>query len=395
MGSMDVNVAFFSYFCNMPMKRALLILIAFFFALPLLAQVRDRFDEALDRYEVICARCMVLRDALDRGEAIPQTELRTLLEQIAQLRRTLSDATGEMSPLQQRRFTDIRDRFLARKKPLPVSRSAAPLQDSLLVLFGSGLVGDLVPSLPPTRPEGLVLAQAGLAPRMDLGLMLGFGYGKWGGYLSARVRPVSGRSDYLCDSDGSTSYGQIWTSGKQWRPGWRLTAGSLYAVIERQTAANSYPCIAHCINIHPDTAKDGSGCYNCRADARSSLLVKKRTKENTYTDKKYYCGNKQRQRQQHITDIEALALYDKRNYLAGNKCYNNLNGRNDRKRKRIADDEIRALHRRSIEPCKKVACAVRRNGYAAEQHDKRKAEYSYCRREHLNIEHLCRLGCLS
>lgn len=212
------------------MKRALLILIAFFFALPLLAQVRDRFDEALDRYEVICARCMVLRDALDRGESIPQAELRTLLEQISQLRRTLSDAKGEMTLAQQRRFTDIRDRFLARKKPLPVSRSAAPLQDSLLVLFGSGLVGDLVPSLPPTRPEGLVLAQAGLAPRLDLGLMLGFGYGKWGGYLSARVRPVSGRSDYLCDSDGSTSYGQIWTSGKQWRPGWRLTAGSLYAL---------------------------------------------------------------------------------------------------------------------------------------------------------------------
>ena len=191
---MDVNVAFFSYFCNKAMKRALLILLAFFFALPVLAQVRDRFDEALDRYEVIGARCMVLRDALDRGEAIPQTELRTLLEQIAQLRQTLSEATGEMTLAQQRRFADIRDRFMSRRKPARLAQSAVPLQDSLLVLLDYGLVGDLVPALPPTRPEGFALAQVGLVPRMDLGLMLGFGYGKWGGYVSGRIRPVSGRS---------------------------------------------------------------------------------------------------------------------------------------------------------------------------------------------------------
>lgn len=212
------------------MKRALLILLALFFALPVLAQVRDRFDEALDRYEIIGARCMVLRDALDRGESIPQTELRTLLEQIAQLRQTLSEATGEMTLAQQRRFADIRDRFMTRKKPARLAQSAVPLQDSLLVLLDHGLVGDLVPALPPPRPEGFALAQVGLAPRMDLGLMLGFGYGKWGGYVSGRIRPVSGRSDYLCNSDGSTSYGQIWTSGRQFRPGWRLTAGGMYAL---------------------------------------------------------------------------------------------------------------------------------------------------------------------
>ena len=211
------------------MKRPLLILLGLFLALPVLAQVRDRFDEALDRYEIIGARCMVLRDALDRGETIPQTELRTLLEQIARLRQTLSEATGEMTPAQQRRFADIRDRFLSRGKPAPLSQSAVPLQDSLLVLLDRGLVGDLVPSLPPTRPEGFALAQVGFAPRLELGLMLGFGYGKWGGYLSGRLRPVSGHSDYLCSSDGGTSYGQIWTNGKQFRPGWRVTAGGMYA----------------------------------------------------------------------------------------------------------------------------------------------------------------------
>lgn len=226
---MDVNVAFFSYFCNIAMRRTLLILLVLLLGLPLAAQVRDRFDEALDRYEVIGARCLVLRDALDRGESIPQTELRTLLEQIARLRQTLSEATGEMSPAQQRRFIDIRDRFLAKKKPVPLAQAAVPLQDSLLVLLGRGLVGDLVPALPPPRPEGFALVQAGLAPRLDLGLMLGYGYGKWGGYLAVRMRPVSGRSDYTCDSEGRASYGQVWTSGKQFRPGWRVTMGGMYA----------------------------------------------------------------------------------------------------------------------------------------------------------------------
>ena len=211
-------------------RRLLLILLAALLSFPLLAQKRDRFDEALDRYELIGARCLVLRDALDRGEPIPQTELRTLLEQIASLRQTLSEATGEMSPAQRKRFADIRDRFLAKKTPEPLSQAAAPLQDSLLVLFDKGLVGGLEPSLPPARPEGFVLCQAGFAPRMDLGLMLGFVQGKWGGYLSGRLRPVSSRSDYLCNSDGRTSYGQIWTSGKQFRPGWRLTGGGMYAV---------------------------------------------------------------------------------------------------------------------------------------------------------------------
>lgn len=106
-------------------RRLLLILLAALLSFPLLAQKRDRFDEALDRYELIGARCLVLRDALDRGEPIPQTELRTLLEQIASLRQTLSEATGEMSPAQRSASPTSGTASWQKKTP---SRSRRPLR---------------------------------------------------------------------------------------------------------------------------------------------------------------------------------------------------------------------------------------------------------------------------
>ena len=212
------------------MKRLLLIIIALFFVASGFAQQRNRFDDALDQYEAICARCQELRDAMDRGETVSQEEIRSILEQISTLRTILGEASGEMSQEQRERFNSIRNRFLASGQQLIPALGA--LVDT--VLWRAEPVNiQPVPIKGKDRLNGVVLGSIGINAHPDFGVMAVAGYGKWGGYLSARMRTEPGLYDYECNSNGDTSYGKIWTSGKSFHPGWRFTLGPAYMLSPR------------------------------------------------------------------------------------------------------------------------------------------------------------------
>lgn len=214
------------------MKRLLLILLSVFFFAVLPARAQDRFDIALDQYESVCNRCLALRAAIDQGESIPQTELRSLLEQIASIRKTLSEASGEMSKAQQRRFASIRDRFLSSGEPRLDDPLALDLSEGIGYQLEEALRDlQLVPTPMPPQWHGFVVGASGLSAHPDFGVMGGVSCGKWGGYLSIRVRPVSASFAYACDSEGNTAYGQIWTSGKKYYAGKRMVIGGSYAPV--------------------------------------------------------------------------------------------------------------------------------------------------------------------
>ena len=72
----------------------------------------DRWDRALDSYQTICDRCILLREQSLRGDEIPADELRSLLEQVSSLRASLQRGSGSMSKAQKERFERIRSRYV-------------------------------------------------------------------------------------------------------------------------------------------------------------------------------------------------------------------------------------------------------------------------------------------
>ena len=83
----------------------------------------------------------------------------------------------------------------------------------------------------PFQMQGFILAEAGIYPDLTGGLMLGLGGSVWGGYAGVRSNfKTEAASDYDCKSDGSTAYGQIWTSGRHRDSRISMTGGLWYHV---------------------------------------------------------------------------------------------------------------------------------------------------------------------
>lgn len=79
------------------------------------------------------------------------------------------------------------------------------------------------------RMQGFALVQAGICPDQTGGLMLGLGGSAWGGYAAVRSGfRAAPAADYECKSDGSTDYGQIWTTGQHRNSRLSLTGGFWY-----------------------------------------------------------------------------------------------------------------------------------------------------------------------
>lgn len=87
----------------------LIPLLYFVMALPSRAQTN--WDQALDKYEEICDRCIELRDMVADGKPVSSSSVTTLLQELNSLRTRLQGAEGSMSKAQRQRFTRIRDKY--------------------------------------------------------------------------------------------------------------------------------------------------------------------------------------------------------------------------------------------------------------------------------------------
>lgn len=243
------------------------------------AQSRSNWDVVLDRYEVLCDRCLELMQRQKAGESVPRESLTSLANQLSMLRRTLSDAQGSMSAAQKSRFEMIRRRFgsgpsPAPSHPSPDSASSKPGPSPTLPPRSSASISasargnttepadsasvsrHLVLSLPavssamprivypdispnicepcliadiqhdraPSQKSILLALQAGVYPAFSFGGIIGYSGDRFGAYLKGRsslsARP---QISYEIDSNGaflsSPSSQTISSAGSFWSDG--------------------------------------------------------------------------------------------------------------------------------------------------------------------------------
>lgn len=229
------------------------------------------YDRALDKYAYICDRCVEMRDRARSGQSVSEASLKSLLEELAALRKTLSGASGKMSSAQLARFEEIKARYrsgimssaedqakrsgkhaaasIQRLAPLPVAaarRSLMPLPAAGPVetpgKFGvrhslhdtsagsvSGKSVTSIGSLPREKDargsvsgrnvasrglEVSVLADAGIFPIRSFGAAIVATWDGVGAYVNYRSDFSRNGHSYSCSSDGTTEYGRIWTTGR-------------------------------------------------------------------------------------------------------------------------------------------------------------------------------------
>lgn len=235
----------------------------------------DGYDKALDKYAYICERCVEMRDRARSGKGVSEESLRSMLEELAALRRTLSGASGRMSAAQLARFEEIKARyrqgmsspdsdavgrsgrrgFVPLPKigeiPLPVAEpvevsstlrgwcASAGSVTGRTIVNGNGVTstssvtGKGVTSAGSVTGKGgtstgsatgrsgastslevSVLADAGIFPTPSYGAAAVVTWNGIGAYAGFRSSFRKNEYSYTCTSDGSTEYGRVWATGK-------------------------------------------------------------------------------------------------------------------------------------------------------------------------------------
>ena len=211
----------------------------------------DRWDRALDSYQTICDRCILLREQSLRGDEIPADELRSLLEQVSSLRASLQRGSGSMSKAQKERFERIRSRYVEAFSKQgystdgPALRIARPALDlprmdwspQIKANERSRITGPSAPLR--NRREGLrdrsksagLMAMGSWSPNtLSCGAMATMTWGKAGIYAKGRSNFQNKKGEYSCLSDGTSGGKVIWTSGQESHPTWTLGAGGIFKI---------------------------------------------------------------------------------------------------------------------------------------------------------------------
>ena len=250
-------------------------------------QDQGGWDRTLDRYELICERCIELMEQKRSGQDVAQESLSSLLTQLSLLKSSLNKADQQMSPAQKMRFEMIRRRFATiqtgksdssasnlqirsgqtEKNVTRATASQVPVAKTAVTDSPSSTERHLYPSIPrisstfpvrvpavqsqaikesieipapgtalqiaPSRPKGEILAglQAGAFPTFSLGGFAAFSRGRFGIYLKGRT-DLAGRApeySFTLNSDGRIDGGgRIWSEGELLKKRMVATAGGIF-----------------------------------------------------------------------------------------------------------------------------------------------------------------------
>lgn len=254
------------------LKRYLAVLLLFCGSIFASAQQRV-WDDALDWYGSVSAKCSTWRARIDRGESVPRDSLQRIMEELSAVRGELQRAWNEMTPRQRRCFEAIRDRFLTGKWPVDALPSTAPAvsipsalsfvrvdsgnslrgrldvnaagkmpfwaENGAALTAGTPSEADFVstrqaPQSPrhvPLRLAPVAGLLAGVYPDFSMGAILGVSIGAdWAVLLAGRSNFRQRRCAYDCLSDGTAGEGYFWGSGEKSVNRHQLTLDLSYAL---------------------------------------------------------------------------------------------------------------------------------------------------------------------
>lgn len=186
------------------------------------AQDGQAYDEALDRYEAICNRCLEMRNSASWGFKVSASEFNKLLNELSSLRNAIMGASGEMSDSQRGRFNRIRNNYLSGRFS---NTSGIPFipDDSRMTPLGPAIVAHPLPehllktetdyTVPPAPGQVHCLLSLSVWPEISYGAMLLYKKSRFGGYLRGGSAFNFTRADYGFDPESGE--GGAWMTGKK------------------------------------------------------------------------------------------------------------------------------------------------------------------------------------
>ncbi|MBQ6082395.1 MAG: hypothetical protein IJK91_07955 [Bacteroidales bacterium] len=194
------------------------------------------WEELLDSYELICRKCINLKQRQDAGEKIPSGQLLSLMNQLESLRGELKQISNKMPAAAKKRFYAIRQMYLTgvvadtRPELLPdagktflsfcaVNGHTDPLKDAFPL-----------PVAPRPLPSVRAISASVSAPAMSYGVRFDYWGRRFSAWASVRSNFSYHNTSYNALSNGSFNGGRIWASGKAATDRLFATAGPLVRV---------------------------------------------------------------------------------------------------------------------------------------------------------------------
>ena len=212
----------------------LIVLLLLSVSIPLCAQDID-LDKQLDRYELLCMRCLELKLRTSLEGTVPKQEAQSLINSFLNQNKILKAAQSQMSPAQRRRFSAIGSWFSTGR--------VEPLSDINEVPYLKGIPSPrylgiedhrIEPPLAEPKKVSLsvvyVLASIS-APDFAYGMMLGCKFRRNGIYARFDSNYRSCSTSYSCTSDGYLDNGgKFWASGRSARANLGISAGPMFGL---------------------------------------------------------------------------------------------------------------------------------------------------------------------
>lgn len=178
------------------------------------------WDELLDRFELICRKCLDLKQRKEAGEPISSSQLISLMDQLESLRGEIKNVSDKMPVAARKRFYAIRKMYATgvvactRPETVPAIASA-PLPQGALSRFSTPVLkGESIQPKPILWPSYKIVSLTVSAPEMAYGVSGEYWGRRLGVWASVRSSFSFHNIAYSALSDGSSGDGRIWTSGK-------------------------------------------------------------------------------------------------------------------------------------------------------------------------------------
>ena len=204
----------------------------------LLAGPGRPWEKLLDRYELICKKCLEMKNLRDAGENVPASQIKDLLSELESLRSQLKGISDKMPAGARRRFDTIRqmyaDGMISDTHIDTLKAVAAGLVEG--TLLSQRDTASLIPRSPAPgipiklRPRWTASASAVVVPDFAWGAMVSCVGTKVGVYLAFRSSFSKHATSYDALSDGSSGDSRIWTSGTSASDALFVTAGPVLPV---------------------------------------------------------------------------------------------------------------------------------------------------------------------